>query len=400
MPGLPGGALSCPPPCLPGGAFRRLNRHPAGMRGAAGHGSGLIGRRRFSKLRKTTAKWDGLRAPSRAMAIGERMMPTQAKLIQVIGIQTEIAKLGLDLGGVMQYVVEQTLPLIDADGAAIELAEDGEMVYRATAGICNGQLGLRLSMGGSLSGACVATGEMLSCADADIDPRVDREACMKVGLRAMIVMPLKHDGVTVGVLKAMSVSPDKFGAADMSLLGMLSEVVAAAMYFSAKYDSDSLFIKATRDAMTGLANRALFMDRLRNVVARVDRERRRSGVLMIDMDGLKQINDAHGHRIGDAVIVAFSDRLKKATRNTDTAARLGGDEFGIILSPLENPDGLDAAIRRIHAEIAQPFVFENRPYPLKASIGCASVPEDGIEPEQLLEVADLRMYAIKQSGRK
>lgn len=327
-------------------------------------------------------------------------MPTQAQLIQVIGIQTEIAKLGLDLGGVMQYVVEQTLPLIDAGGAAIELAEDGEMVYRATAGICKDQLGLRLNIGSSLSGACVVSGEMLSCADADSDPRVDREACRRVGLRAMIVMPLKHQGVTVGILKAMSVLPGKFSAGDMSLLGMLSEVVAAAMYFSAKYDSDSLFIKATHDAMTGLANRALFMDRLRNVVARAGRDRHPSGVLMIDMDGLKQINDGYGHRIGDAVIVAFADRLKKATRNTDTAARLGGDEFGIILSPLEKPDGVDAAIRRIHAEIAQPFVFENRPYPLKASIGCACLPEDGVEPERLLEVADLRMYALKQSGRK
>jgi len=327
-------------------------------------------------------------------------MPSHEQLIQLIQIQTEIAKLGLDLGGVMQYVVEQTLPLIGADGAVIELAEDGDMVYRAAAGIAKDQLGLRLKISGSLSGLCVITGETLACADSETDPRVDREACHKVGLRSMIVMPLKHRGVTVGVLKALSAQPDYFQQRDISLLGMLSEVVAAAMYFSAKYDSDNLFIKATHDGMTGLANRALFMDRLRNAVAHTHRDQRSSGVLMIDMDGLKQINDTHGHRIGDAVIIEFSNRLKKATRDTDTTARLGGDEFGVILSPLAGPDGVDAALQRIDAEISPPFVFENQPYQLQASIGSALIPQDGSEPDKLLEVADQRMYAVKQSRKK
>lgn len=326
-------------------------------------------------------------------------MPTRQQLMRVIDIQTEIVKLGLDLGGVMQHIVEQTLPLIDADGAAIELAEDGEMVYRAASGIARNQLGLRLKIDSSLTGLCVMTGETLSCVDSETDARVDREACRQVGLRSMIVMPLKHRGVTVGVLKAMSARPNKFNPRDMTLFGMSSEVVAAAMYFSVKYDSDSLFIKATHDGMTGLANRALFMDRLRSAVARTGRDNNPTGVLMIDLDGLKQINDAHGHRIGDAVIVEFSDRLKKATRSTDTAARLGGDEFGIVLSPLENPEGIEAAMRRIDTEIASPFVFEDRQYQLKASIGSALIPKDGSEPDKVLEVADRRMYAVKQAHK-
>lgn len=326
-------------------------------------------------------------------------MPSHEQLLQVINIQTEIAKLGLDLGGVMQFIVEQTLPLIDANGAAIELAEDGEMVYRAVSGIANRQLGLRLKLDASLSGLSVITGETLSCEDSETDPRVDRLACQKVGLRSMIVMPLKHRGITVGVLKAMSVQPNHFKQGDMALLGMLSEVVAAAMFFSVKYDSDDLFIKATHDSMTGLANRALFMDRLRNAIAHANRNQHSSGLLMIDMDGLKQINDTYGHRVGDAVILEFASRIKKTTRNTDTAARLGGDEFGVILTPLENMDGIDSAIQRIESEIEPPFVFENRQYQLKASIGSALVPRDGTEPDKLLDVADQRMYAIKQSRR-
>lgn len=327
-------------------------------------------------------------------------MPTREQLIQVINIQAEIAKLGLDLGSVMQYVVEQTLPLVEADGAAIELAEDGEMVYRAAAGIAREQLGLRLRIDTSLSGLCVMTGETLFCDDSETDPRVNRVACRQVGLRSMIIIPLKHKGITVGVLKAMSVQPNKFKQGDIALLGMLSEVVAAAMYFSAKYDSDSLFIKATHDGMTGLANRALFMDRLRNAAARSGREQSPSGVLMIDMDGLKQINDTHGHRIGDAVLIEFSSRLKKATRVTDTTARLGGDEFGVILSPLEHLDGIDIAVQRINDEITSPFVFEDNQFQLKASIGSALIPKDGNEADKVLEVADHRMYAVKKVRKK
>ena len=326
-------------------------------------------------------------------------MPSREQLIQVINIQTEIAKLGLDLGSVMQFIVEQTLSLAQADGAAIELAEDGEMVYRAASGIAKPQLGLRLRIDTSLSGRSVMTGESLLCEDSETDPRADRQACQKVGLRSMIVIPLKHKGVTVGVLKAMSAQPCKFSSSDMALLGMLSEVVAASMYFSVKYDIDDLFIKATHDGMTGLANRALFMDRLRNAVARHVRDQHPSGVLMIDMDGLKQINDTHGHRIGDAVIVEFSKRIKNVTRDTDTAARLGGDEFGVILTPLQSLEGIDASIRRIDAAIQHPFVFESREYALKASIGSALIPMDGHEPEALLEVADQRMYAVKQSRK-
>lgn len=328
------------------------------------------------------------------------MPPSHEQLMQVIKIQTEIAKLGLDLGGVMQYVVEQTLSLLGADGAAIELAEDGEMVYRAASGIAESQLGLRLKIDGSLSGLCVITGETLSCADSETDSRVDRLACEKVGLRSMIVMPLKHGGVTVGALKAMSAQPSKFQRREMTLLNMLSEVVAAAMYFSVKYDSDDLFFKATHDGMTGLANRALFMDRLRNVAARSSREQRSSGLLMIDMDGLKQVNDSHGHRIGDAVILEFANRLKQTTRDTDSAARLGGDEFGVILTPIDNREGVVSVVGRINSVIEPLFDFEGKQHQLQASIGSALIPQDGVEPDKILEVADQRMYAEKQSRKK
>lgn len=316
--------------------------------------------------------------------------------MQVIRIQTEIARLGLGLGDIMEFVVAQVPSLIGADGSAVELAEADEMVYRAAAGIAKGQIGLRLKMKGSLSGLSVRTGEILGCTDSENDPRVDREACRRVGLRSMLVMPLNHKGVTVGVLKAMSPLADKFSDSDETLLGMLSDVIAAAMYNSVRYDIDELFYQATHDSMTGLANRALFMDRLRKSVTQSERDQRPVGVLIIDMDGLKRINDTHGHRIGDAVIIEFAHRIKDGTRSSDTVARLGGDEFGVLLASVQLPTDLDQAVRRIDAEIRTPFNFEDKQYELRGSIGAAISSVDGQEMEQLLEIADQRMYAVKR----
>jgi diguanylate cyclase (GGDEF)-like protein len=328
-------------------------------------------------------------------------MPSQKQLLDVINIQTEIVKLGLDLGEVMALVVDRTLSLIDADGVAIELAEDDEMVYRAVSGIAAPHNGLRLKQANSLSGACVASGEIMRCDDSETDPRVDREACRKVGLRSMIVMPLRYGDDTVGVLKAMSAQPAKFSDSDETLLGLLSDVIGAAMHFASKLGKDDLFYRATHDALTGLANRALFMDRLRNVVARQNREEKPAGILMIDMDGLKQINDGFGHRAGDAVLREFAQRLSSAARSSDTVARLGGDEFAIILNPVDNPhQGIGAAVSRLDHEIAQPFCFEGKPLPLRASIGGACFPDESEDIESLLELADQRMYAIKSKHHR
>jgi len=323
-------------------------------------------------------------------------MPSSNKLLEIIAIQTEIAKLGLDLGGVMGLVVDKVLPLIGADGAAIELAEGEDMVYRAASGMAEGQIGLRLKLEGSMSGLCVRTGETMRCRDSDSDNRVDREACRAVGLRSMIVMPLLHHDEPIGALKAMSRQADHFTDDDMQMLQLLSEVVAAAMFFATKYDTDDLFHRATHDGMTGLANRALFMDRLRNTVLQNSRDKRPAGVLMIDMDGLKGINDNHGHRAGDAVLVEFANRIRSAARQSDTVARLGGDEFAMILDPVDATAGILTAMDRLEQQITTPFTFEGRTYVLQASIGAAEFPDDGQDIGTLIETADQRMYAQKR----
>lgn len=321
---------------------------------------------------------------------------SNAQLVRIIQMQTEIAKFGLDLGGVMQFVTEQMPGLTGADGAAIELAEGDEMVYRATSGMAGPQIGLRLKIAASLSGRSIGSGETFVCDDSETDPRVDRDACRRVGLRSMLVMPLKHGSGTVGVLKVMSKRPNGFGPADIALLGLLSEVVASSMHFSTTYHRDDLFIQATHDGLTGLANRALFMDRLRTALGSLARGGSPLAVLVIDLDGLKAINDSDGHRVGDAVLVEFARRLACAARKTDTVARLGGDEFAVILMPIQQRADVEDFMRRLSAALETPFAFEDRRFPLKASMGAAISPAEGGDLVALVELADQRMYADKR----
>ena len=213
-------------------------------------------------------------------------LPSRDQLIAIIRIQTEIARQGLDLAQVMSVVVERALELIKSEGAVIELAEDEDMVYRAASGIAAGQLGLRLKLASSLSGRCVLSGEILRCIDTETDERVDRAACRRMHVRSMLVVPLQHEGTTVGVLKVMSKAVAAFNDADEAVLGLLAEVLGADMFMAARYAAQDLYHRATHDEMTGVANRALFFDRLRSDLSRVARDGSEFGTLIIDMDGL------------------------------------------------------------------------------------------------------------------
>lgn len=319
------------------------------------------------------------------------------RLLEVIKAQTEIARLGMDLGAVMAAVARRAQQLAGAAGSVIELAENDEMVYRGAAGIAAPQLGLRLKRVGSLSGLCVEQGKPLRCDDSETDPRVDRQACRAVGLRSMVVVPLKHLDTTVGVLKVISGDAAAFDEMDLETLGLMSDLVAAAMYHAARHATDELFHRATHDALTGLANRALFFDRLRQGLVQAERDALPLGILNLDMDGLKPINDRLGHRAGDAAIREVAARIKDASRQADTVARLGGDEFGVIMPGVADRDAAARHGQRLAEHIGKPFEFERQPLQLSASVGFAIFPDDGREPDVLIERADQSMYQVKRT---
>ncbi|CAJ0848476.1 diguanylate cyclase domain-containing protein [Ralstonia flatus] len=330
------------------------------------------------------------------MSFAHPPLQNPATLLEIVRAQSEIAKLGTDLGAIMALVTERAQHLTCATGAVIELAEGDEMVYRATSGLTETLLGLRLARKGSLSGLCVQTGEILQCTDSETDARVDREACRRVGLRSMVVTPLRHLDTTVGVLKLVAPEVDAFGESDIGVLALMSELIAAAMFHAANAERDQLYLRATHDALTDLPNRALFYDRLRQSIHLAQRARGGLGVLNVDMDNLKLINDRHGHRAGDAAIRETAQRMGRTARRSDTVARVGGDEFAVILPGIGARADAQAQSERLMEEVQQPYVFEGQPLDLRVSIGMAVMPEDGTEITALLDQADREMYTVKR----
>ena len=160
--------------------------------------------------------------------------------------------------------------------------------------------------------------------------------------------------------------------------------------------------QAFHDAVTGLANRALFKDRVEHMIERQARDNLPVSVLFMDLDDFKTINDSLGHAAGDHLLGEVGDRLKNCLRQADTAARLGGDEFAILLE--DGGDGVDAAevASRILASLEGPFHLEGKEVFVRASIGIASADArtSGLEgAEELLRNADVAMYMAKEAGK-
>lgn len=156
---------------------------------------------------------------------------------------------------------------------------------------------------------------------------------------------------------------------------------------------------AYHDALTGLPNRSLLLDRLRHAVSRAARGGNRLALLFIDLDRFKTINDSLGHAVGDQVLKAVSTRLKNLVRGEDTLSRLGGDEFVVLLESVSDSQAAAAAARKIIQALEKTIVVGDYPLHVAASIGISLYPDDGLDGESLMKHADAAMYKAKESGR-
>jgi len=156
---------------------------------------------------------------------------------------------------------------------------------------------------------------------------------------------------------------------------------------------------AFHDVLTGLSNRAVVVDRLAVSIEQVKREGGMAGVLFIDLDGFKAINDTLGHAVGDRFLIAIAQRLQHVTRAGDTLGRLGGDEFVVILHGINSPDQAMDAAKRILETCRQPVRVDDMDLLATASIGITLCPSDGDSTDALLSNADAAMYRVKAEGR-
>lgn len=156
---------------------------------------------------------------------------------------------------------------------------------------------------------------------------------------------------------------------------------------------------AMHDALTGLPNRRLLMDRLSSSIAHAHRNKSTMAVMYLDLDGFKQINDSLGHDAGDALLKMVADRLVAAVRQEDTVARMGGDEFVIGLWELNPAEGVDKLVTKVIQAVSQPYRIQDRDVRITASVGVGIYPQHGDAVKKLMKSADLALFEAKHTGK-
>ena len=166
-----------------------------------------------------------------------------------------------------------------------------------------------------------------------------------------------------------------------------------------KQADDLIWKQANFDMLTGLPNRRMLRERLEHEIRQADRARCSVGVLLIDLDHFKEINDTLGHMVGDDLLVEAARRISACTRESDTVARLGGDEFIVVLTRLADARHAETVASKIIARLAEPFQLQDTVGYVSASVGITTYPHDAQDVEDLLKSADQAMYVAKRQGR-
>ena len=228
-----------------------------------------------------------------------------------------------------------------------------------------------------------------------LDRRVDknrpteiRDSVNKIGFHIGQATGRKRTGETFP-LEIMTVS----------LKGSEGVVVVIRDITERRQTEEKIQQMAYHDSLTGLPNRKLFSDRLGIALAQAQRNQKKVGIAMLDLDNFKDVNDTLGHDVGDLLLKATAERLSAALRKGDTVARFGGDEFVLILPDLKVIEDAIQVAQKIVDSFRKPFLIDTHQLVVTTSIGIAVYPNDGTDEGILLKNADIAMYQAKQAGR-
>ncbi len=226
------------------------------------------------------------------------------------------------------------------------------------------------------------------------------------GLAVAVLAAGRLAASVLAPVRLMRTGAARLGAGDLSHRvslerdDELGDLAAAfdAMAADLQRSQDELAFRALHDPLTGLPNRALLRDRLEHALSSLARRQERVGLLMLDLDDFKNVNDRLGHLAGDRALVAAGSRLVACVREADTPARLGGDEFAVLLEGVADEDAAVEVARRLCDALRPPLELDGERLVLGASIGVV-VAEDGATAEELLRDADVALYRAKEAGK-
>ncbi|GAB7190983.1 hypothetical protein NUM3379_16900 [Kineococcus sp. NUM-3379] len=342
-------------------------------------------------------------------------MADQGQLVQTFVDFAERATGTFDIENILRdlaLAAGRVLP-VDGAGVAYRVGERMALVHASPALVDDAER----VQDGLQTGPCkdaAATGEVVVAEDLALDGHRwpgFAEHAVALGLNAVVAVPLLARGQVWGALDLYRAAPGPFEPADLAAARSLANV--ACSYVVMAHDRDvarnaqqEAAHAATHDALTGLPNRALLYDRLEHAVATAQRRSAPLALLFLDLDGFKDVNDTHGHLVGDQLLVEVAARLSATLRTGDTLARLGGDEFVIVCENL--PPGPSGAVagdtttaiaHRVRATLEQPAVLDGHTITPRVSVGVVTLSEVRGDSHELLRAADHAMYEAKRRGR-
>jgi diguanylate cyclase (GGDEF)-like protein/PAS domain S-box-containing protein len=212
-----------------------------------------------------------------------------------------------------------------------------------------------------------------------------------------IDVPIGAADGRIGILGAYAREPRRFSSDSIDFLRSVANIIQTAV--ERKAVEDKLAYLAQFDSVTGLPNRSLFLDRLSQMLTQAQRNGWLAGVVFVDLDRFKAVNDTYGHSVGDSLLRLVAQRLTESVRAGDSVGRLGGDEFAIALSSLGKADDASLVAQKVVEALARPFDLAEHAIYATASLGVAIYPGDGTDADTLLKNADIAMYRAKEHGR-
>jgi diguanylate cyclase (GGDEF)-like protein/PAS domain S-box-containing protein len=314
----------------------------------------------------------------------------------ILDAQIAIAGVQLTPEAVREEICARAMTLTGADGAVLELPDGDQMLYQVAVGSMAPHRGHRVPRVGNISGRCVSTGRSELCDDTERGVGTDLIADRRLGVRSMIVVPMRSGEQVQGVLKVVSASPARFSREDQGALELLGAPFGAALANAEQLENSAEL--ARTDPLTGLGNRNHAEAELDRALRRQARSGEHTVVMFLDLDGFKAVNDERGHDTGDIVLALVAERIWRTLRDTDTAARFGGDEFLIVAEAFDGVVDAQHLAHRLIAAISEPYELPSGP-PVRigVSIGIA-VSEGATSAAMLLREADAAMYESKRKG--
>jgi diguanylate cyclase (GGDEF)-like protein len=322
----------------------------------------------------------------------------QALLERITGIQRSIVAQRA-LHEIFDQILEAASDLLGDEVGLVRLRDTGgtRTNVAASLGLSQEFLAARRRSGAPGLGArAIAVGSLV-VVDKNTESLVRQTPSewASEGLRAGIAAPVFERGEVVGSIGIASRDPNRaYSTRDRQVLLALAEHTSLALNHARALDD--VVHEAFHDSLTGMPNRALFLDRVSHALTRAARTSSSVGVLVIDLDDFKTINDSLGHGVGDALLVQVAGRLASRLRPSDTLARLGGDEFAVLLEEVSEAGDTARSADSMLEALAQPFTVAGREVWLNGSVGIA---HGSSEAETLLRDADLAMYRAKADGK-